>query len=76
MATKNDIKWLANYNALKQYIADNRHLPDKKKEENRGLLNWWKYNKRCAKQGKLDKERINMLQTLSDMRELHFTQLT
>lgn len=45
------------------------HLPDKKKVENRGLLNWWKYNKKCGKLGKLSEERADMLQILSDMRD-------
>lgn len=37
--TKNEHNWLANYNALKEYISVHHHLPDKKKVENRGLLN-------------------------------------
>lgn len=44
--TTNERNWMANYNALKEYIYANRHLPDKRKVENRGLLNWWKYNKK------------------------------
>ena len=35
---KNDEKWLANYEALKAYIDEHHHLPDKHKVENRGLL--------------------------------------
>ena len=37
---KNDEKWLANYEALKEYIDEHHHLPDKHKVENRGLLNF------------------------------------
>ena len=37
--TTNERNWMANYNALKEYIYANRHLPDKRKVENRGLLN-------------------------------------
>ena len=70
MQTKLELKWLGNYNQLKQYIELHRHLPDKKKVDNRGLLNWWKYNKRLIKQGKLDAERTALLQELSAMREL------
>ena len=32
---KNDEKWLANYEALKAYIDEHHHLPDKHKVENR-----------------------------------------
>ncbi len=70
MATKNEQKWQENYVQLKRYIEEHRHLPDKKKVEYRGLLNWWKYNKKLIKQGKLDKDRMMLLQELSDMRAL------
>ena len=33
------------------------------------MLNWWKYNKKRIKQGKMDQRRIEMLQKLSDMRD-------
>ena len=46
MATNNEQKWQENYAQLKRYIEEHRHLPDKKKVEFRGLLNWWKYNKK------------------------------
>ena len=53
--------WQDNYDALCAYV--------KEKEESRGLLNWWKYNKKRIKQGKMDQRRIEMLQKLSDMRD-------
>ena len=69
LTSRNEEKWNANYSALKEYIQAHGHLPDKKKVENRGLLNWWKYNKKCIKLGKLSEYRVNMLQILSDMRD-------
>lgn len=68
--TKREDNWQNNYLALKEYVALNRHLPDKKKIENRGLLNWWKYQKKCMKLGKLDAAKLMMLQQLSDMRNV------
>lgn len=68
MATVNETKWLAKYLLLKEYVEQHHQLPDKKKVENRGLLNWWKYNKKLAKQGKLSEEKLRMLQDLSDSR--------
>ena len=44
--TKNEKKWAENYELLKEYIAEHRQLPDKKKVEHRSLLNWWKYNRK------------------------------
>lgn len=64
----NEERWQQKYMLLKQYIESHGHLPDKKKVENRGLLNWWKYNKKCVKQGSLDEKRVQMLKQLSEMR--------
>ena len=75
MASRNHDKWDANYHQLKDYISLHHQLPDKKKQEDRGLLNWWKYNKRLAKQGKLDTTRMLLLQQLSDMREVSMVRI-
>lgn len=66
---KNEERWTENYEALKAFVEVYRHLPNKKKVENRGLLNWWKYNQRLKKQGKLNAERIKLLNELSELRE-------
>ena len=55
---------------LKHYLLEHHHLPDKRKQENRGLLNWWKYNRKLILQGKLDKERVQMLEELGQMRDM------
>lgn len=47
--TKNEKKWAENYELLKEYIAEHRQLPDKKKVEHRSLLNWWKYNRKLIR---------------------------
>lgn len=61
--------WLEKYELLKAYVEKNKHLPGKRRVENRGLLHWWKYNRKLILKGKLDEERQRMLQELSDMRE-------
>lgn len=68
--TKREENWLNGYEALKNYIIEHKQLPDKKKVENRGLLNWLKYNKKCMKQGTLDDEKVRMLTELSNMRNI------
>ena len=65
---KNETRWLENYEQLKLFIQEHGHLPNKKKVESRGLLNWWKYNQKLIRRGALDEERCQMLQRLSDMR--------
>ena len=54
---KNEAKWQTNYEQLKAFIEENGHLPNKKKIENRKLLNWWKYNQKLVRQEKLSEEK-------------------
>ena len=59
---------VSHYKALRCYLEANHQLPDKKKVENRGLLNWWKYNKRLLKTGRLTEERLELLRQLNALR--------
>lgn len=68
---KQGIKWQNNYVMLKAYIEEYGQLPDKKKVEARALLNWWKYNRKLIRAGKLDSERTKLLEELSMMRKVH-----
>ena len=68
MSSKNEEQWLLNYNALYDYLSVNHQLPDKKKVENRGLLNWWKYNRKLMKEGRLPGERIELMRELNGLR--------
>lgn len=68
MRTKNEEKWLSHHKALRCYLEANHQLPDKKKVENRGLLNWWKYNKKLFKTGRLTEERLELLRQLNALR--------
>lgn len=70
MAERTEENWLRNYQALKAFVAEYKHLPNKKKVENRGLLNWWKYNKRLIKLNKLPIEKVNLLSKLNEMRDV------
>ena len=68
---KREEQWLANYDRLKAYIALYHQLPAKTRVENRGLLNWWKYNKRLARDGRLPAEKAALLRELGDSRDVH-----
>jgi hypothetical protein len=63
--------WNENYQALKTYVEDHKQFPDKKKVENRALLNWWKYNKKRMKQGVMPDDKQALLLELSNMRTVH-----
>ena len=70
MVNKRDLKWQENYEQLKDYVVKYRHLPNKKKVENRGLLNWWKYNKKLVRLGKMDMDRVSLIEELNKMRDV------
>ena len=69
--SKTEVNWRNNYALLKAYIEEHGHLPNKKRVENRGLLNWWKYNRRLLKNGKLDENRTLLITNLGNMRKVH-----
>lgn len=64
MASKNDAKWHQNYEALKVYILQRGHLPDKHVVENRALLSWAKYQRKKIKEGTLDAEKRALFEAL------------
>lgn len=66
--TKNEENWQRNYLQLKEFVKIHGNLPNKKKVEKRGLLNWWKYNQKLIKLDKITQERKQLLQEISDMR--------
>lgn len=63
--------WNTRYTELKAYIEEFGQLPDKRRVDNRALLNWWKYNRRLLKNGKLDEGRILLITNLGNMRKVH-----
>lgn len=64
----NESRWLANYDALRAQVLETGHFPNRAKIESRGLLNWYKYNTKLIKQGKLSPEREEMIHELEKMR--------
>ena len=59
------------WNTRYAYIEEFGQLPDKRRVDNRALLNWWKYNRRLLKNGKLDKGRMLLITNLGNMRKVH-----
>lgn len=73
MTTKNEEKWYQNYEALKSYICERGHLPDKHKIESRGLLSWAKYQRKKIKEGTLDDEKRELFEALLATRSTEHT---
>ena len=69
MSSKNEENWLRNYELLKAFVREWHHLPSKRRVENRGLLNWWKYNQKLIRADKISEERISLLKEIESLRE-------
>ena len=74
MASKNDDKWLTNYEALKAYILERGLLPNKHVVENHALLSWTKYQGKKIKEGTLDEEKREMFESLLATRSNEHTE--
>lgn len=70
---KNEENWLRNYEVLKAYVAEHKHLPDKHKETDRNKLSWWKYQMKKKKAGILTEEQIRLLDEVAGMRSTEHT---
>lgn len=73
MASKVDNNWYQNYEALKSYIKERGHLPDKHVVENRALLSWAKYQRKKIKEGALDAEKQELFESLLASRSTEHT---
>ena len=73
MKSKNDCNWYQNYEALKAYIQERGHLPDKHVVENRALLSWANYQRKKIKEGTLDEEKLEMFESLLATRSNEYT---
>ncbi len=73
MTGKNNDKWLENFEALKAYVAEHGHLPDKHKVEFRGLLNWAKYQRKRIKAGIMPEDQQALFEQLMESRSTEHT---
>ena len=73
MATKNEENWYQNYEALKAYIQERGHLPDKHVVTNRSLSSWAKYQRKKIKEGTLDDEKRELFESLLATRSIGHT---
>lgn len=68
-----DAAWWENYEALKRYVLERGHLPDKHVVENRALLNWAKYNRKKIKAGTLETDKVQLFEELLALRSNEHT---
>ena len=68
MTSKIDTNWHQNFEALKAYIQERGHLPDKHVVENRALLSCTKYQRKKIKEGTLDEKNRELLESFLSSR--------
>lgn len=68
-----DSCWMQKYKALKAYILERGHLPDKHVVENRALLSWAKYQRKKLKEGTLDADKVRLFGELMALRKNEHT---
>ena len=73
MSNKNDSNRYQNYEALKAYILERGHLPDKHVVENRALLSWAKYQRKKIKEDTLDADKAQLCEELLALRSNEHT---
>lgn len=73
MTSKSESNWYQSYEALKAYILERGHLPDKHVVTNRSLLSWAKYQRKKIKEGSLDNEKQELLEALLATRSSEHT---
>lgn len=61
-------RWYQNYEAFRLWTLEHGHFHNRAKIDGRGLLNWYKYNAKLIKQGKLSPEREQMILDLENIR--------
>ena len=62
-------RWLAKYNEIMAFMAENHRRPSKFVDEERGLRNWWKHQQKLMNAGELKKERIPLFNELLERGE-------
>ena len=64
-----DEKWLKNYEEVVAFIKKNRRNPSKYVDEERGLVNWCKHQRKIINVGGMKPERVKMFEELQELME-------
>lgn len=64
-----DEKWQAKYEEVVGFIKKNKRNPSKYVDEERGLVNWCKHQRKIINAGKMKENRIGLFKDLLDLVE-------
>ena len=62
-----DEKWLAKYNEIMAFMAENHRRPSKFVDEERGMRNWWKHQQKLLNAGVL---KLNRLEKFNELLQI------
>ena len=64
-----DDKWIAKYNEVAEFIKANHRNPSKYVDEERGLVNWCKHQRKLINAGEMKPERVKLFEELQELKE-------
>ena len=64
-----DERWLAQWQEVIDFMAENHRRPSKFVDEERGMRNWWKHQQKLLNAGELKEERVALFKQLLEMGE-------
>ena len=64
-----DEKWQAKYNEVIAFIDKNHRNPSKYVDEERGLVNWCKHQRKIINAGEMKPERLKLFGMLQELME-------
>ena len=64
-----DERWLARYNEIMAFMAENHRRPSKYNMEERNLWNWLRHTQKQMNSGELIPERVELFKKLSEIGE-------
>jgi len=59
-----DERWLAQWQEIIDFMAENHRRPSKFVDEERGMRNWWKHQQKLMNAGELNAERVDLFKQL------------
>ena len=62
-------RWLAKYNEIMAFMAENHRRPSKFVDEERGMRNWWKHQQKLHNAGELKPDRVEKFKVLLALME-------
>jgi hypothetical protein len=64
-----DERWMANWQEIMDFMAENHRRPSKFVDEERGMRNWWKHQQKLLNAGELKAERVALFRELCEVGE-------